>query len=224
MNVKTLLDIHLLKVLASSVSDLFQVFWKTSHSSWNKTFCKKYSNLPSFRFWCVQSSCVSCVYALHQAAGCRKAGPGPVASQEDRRGSRWICLGLTLPTPLHPLCLFQPALLSAERLCVSVVWGMGCAFMLVLLAGKLDINQREWERPCLSRISPTDPVCPELCEYMASASMLELLVCFGPLLFCYSFFSPLVHSAVWSLSQTSTLLVCPGNVLPFLGYGTITTC
>lgn len=60
--------------------------------------------------------------------------------------------------------------------------------MLVLLTGKLDINQREWERPCLSRISPTDPVCPELCEYMALSSMLELLVSFGPLLFCYSSF------------------------------------
>lgn len=43
-----------------------------------------------------------CVDALRQAAGCVKAGMGPAASQEDRRGSRWMYLDLTLPTPLHP--------------------------------------------------------------------------------------------------------------------------
>lgn len=67
----------------------------------------------SLWFGCVQCSSVCvcmwvcmcmymCVYALHQAAAGVRAGLGPAASQENRRGSRWICLDLTLPTPLHP--------------------------------------------------------------------------------------------------------------------------
>lgn len=65
------------------------------------------------------------VYALRQASDCVKAGP---ASQEDRRGSRWICLDLTLPTPLHPLGLAKPARLSAEQKEGSGVADCGCAW------------------------------------------------------------------------------------------------
>lgn len=46
--------------------------------------------------------CVSARVCLRQAACCVKAWLGPADSQEDRRGSRWICLDLTLPTPFHP--------------------------------------------------------------------------------------------------------------------------
>ena len=58
---------------------------------------QKCSNLSALWFGCVQSSCVYVLMCFI------KVGLGPIASQEDRRGSRWICLDLTLPTPLHPL-------------------------------------------------------------------------------------------------------------------------
>ena len=47
--------------------------------------------------------------------------------------------------------------------------------------------------------------------------MLELLVSSVPLSSLLSSVLPLQQSAVCSHSQTSTLLVCPVNVLPFLG-------
>lgn len=76
---------------------------------------------------CAVQLCL-CVYALRQASDCVKAGLGPAASQEDRRGSRWICLDLTLPTPLHPLGLAKPARLSAEQKEGSGVADCGCAW------------------------------------------------------------------------------------------------
>lgn len=59
---------------------------------------------------------------------------------------------------------------------------------------------------------------------MAPASMLELLDCSVPLSSLLSSILPLQRSAVCSLSQTSTLLVWPVNVLPFLGYKVTTPC
>lgn len=44
---------------------------------------------------CLFMLCVRAVY-------CVKAWLGPAASQEDRRGSRWTGLDLTLPTPFYP--------------------------------------------------------------------------------------------------------------------------
>lgn len=43
-----------------------------------------------------------CASACVLASGCVKAWLEPADSQEDRRGSRWICLDLTLPTPFRP--------------------------------------------------------------------------------------------------------------------------
>lgn len=50
------------------------------------------------------SVCV-CVFVFAVRQGCvlcKKAWLGPAASQEDRRGSRWTGLDLTLPTPFYP--------------------------------------------------------------------------------------------------------------------------
>lgn len=52
---------------------------------------------------------------------------------------------------------------------------------------------------------------------MDTVFMLELLVCFVPLLF-------FPFATRCCLSQTSTLLVCPSNVLPLVGYRATTPC
>lgn len=157
---------------------------------------------------CEVQLCV-CVYALRQAAGCVKAGLGPAASQEDRRGSRWICLDLTLPTPLHPPGPPLPTCTPLHR--VEGRWQNGSVYvwfggwevhvMLLVPSGesrKTDGKQREQERLCLCRPFLTDTVCAELCWHMAPASMLELLVCCVPLLSLFSSFLSLytLHSTL----------------------------
>lgn len=88
------------------------------------------------------------IYALRQAAGCVKAGLGPTASQEDRRGSRWIFLDLTLPMPLHPSGPpFSNLHVSLQRrrggvcVCVRVVRGMGGAW------NSTSIKQEDQQQP-----------------------------------------------------------------------------
>lgn len=128
-----------------------------------------------------------CVYALRQAAGCVKAGPGPAASQEDRRGSRWICLDLTLPTPLHPpgpplpTCTSLCSVEGRERSRSVCFGGMGGTCYATSTKQR---EQEDGEKPeraerdfAFADFSLTDPLCVELCWHMAPVSMLELLVC-----------------------------------------------
>lgn len=134
-----------------------------------------------------------CVYALRQAAGCVEAGPEPAASQQDRRGSRWICLDLTLPTPLHPTgpplptCTSLCSVKSSSREGEFVLGGWAVYVMLLVPSResrKRDRNQAAHKRETLSL--QTFPHRPLVCWHMAPVSMLELLVGSVPLLclFC----------------------------------------
>lgn len=156
--------------------------------------------------------------ALRQAAGCVEAGPEPAASQQDRRGSRWICLDLTLPTPLHPP---GPPLPTCTSLCSvksssregEFVLGGWAVYVLLLVPSresrKRDRNQAEHKRDFVFADFSSQTLCVDIrllspCWNFWSA----LFLC------CVSFALSLVHSASCSLSQTHALLVCPGNVLP----------
>lgn len=100
-------------ILKHSHKCMSQVFWpRAGVSCWGpsgnpfplhiwKKALRKYSDLSALFFMCAVQLCV-CYYALRQAAGCVRAGLVPAVSQEDRRGSRWICFDLTLPTPSRP--------------------------------------------------------------------------------------------------------------------------
>lgn len=177
---------------------------------------------------CVVQLC-ACVYALHRAAGCVKAGQGPAASQEDRRGSRWICLDLTLPTPLHPPGPPLPTCTSLCRIegreqsgCVCVWFGGWEVYVMLLVPSRESRKaERERERETLQSFSYRLCVCWTVltygpCLHVGTSGLLRSSVVSPKL------YSP--SATVCSLSQTSTLLVCPVNVLPFLGYKVTTPC
>lgn len=87
-------------------------------------------------------ACVSVcvfVYALRQAECCVKAWLGPAASQEDRRGSRWTGLDLTLPTPFYPPGPPLPTCTSLFRIKAgqqSMLLGGGELCLILLVAGR----------------------------------------------------------------------------------------
>lgn len=73
------------------------------------------TSAPCSKSQCCTSTvqCVCLFMLCVRAVRCVKAWLGPAASQEDRRGSRWTGLDLTLPTPFYPpgppSLLIQPA-------------------------------------------------------------------------------------------------------------------
>lgn len=167
---------------------------------------------------CTKSQCCTstvqcvCLFMLCvRAVRCVKAWLGPAASQEDRRGSRWTGLDLTLPTPFYPpgppSLLIQPARhalqnesRAATECCAAP--GGGGEPCLMLLVPRRDGQKTESNitLPCVSWAVLTHG--PGLHVWT-----LGLLFSSAVSLQYYFFFlPPMMHSAVGPLSLA--LLAC----------------
>ena len=137
-----------------------------------------------------------------------KAGLGPAVGQEDRRGSRWVCLDLTISTPLYPTGLFQPACLAAEPKKVSRI----AAFVLVLP------SREDRHKPRTMRALPKQNLAHRLVLGCANApaSVLELVLFPGPLL-SLQLYPPQVLSACLLFQPNQHFDCFSGNVLTFSG-------